>query len=868
MESTSKPASGGLKPIIAAVAAMIVIALGATWMMPSTGPSSSSEPPPPWVGPLLPDTTGAVGFALLPADATLVLPATNLPESVTAEGVFVISGFEERSNHARSWFEAPLPFEPPASGKRFAPPGMEVWHGDQELSWSELPASMTNGFTWRIHKDRLVVTTREAPETIRVLYPLLLRSLDRLNFGSSELSPADYAEFGLSLKQFTNNGMLLPAPGTAEWTITVPPAGRFETVLGLVPTPIGLRSTGAEVSVEVTHDDRTAEVARRKVPLDDTFKRIEADLSRWSGEEVVVRLISEPGSNSAYDYVFVRPTIHGLAEKPVRRVIYIGIDTVRPDHLSVNGYARNTTPELDAFAADAVVFERAWAAAPRTRPSFRTSTTGRWPLDAVCSTNIGEVFSNNGWATAGIVSNVHLSPRFDFSDGFDYWRVDGKAKADDQVNRAIEWLTDNDDRDAYLFLHIMDPHIFYKPPIEFSKPFIESLPLGPDPTLPAAFNRWEVYKWMRGDKITEQRKQHMIALYDGELAYTSHELGRLFDAIDEMDGDNLVVIHSDHGEEFWEHGGFEHNHTLYDETTRALLWVRPPGGSGHEHMRIKTPVSLVDVAPTLYEFAGFEEVPESDGISLVPLMRGEPGDDLRPLQVAHLRYDREQWGVIYNGFKYIVTTADGSEQLFNLTEDPGEFNNLIGSVDPSAYRNQLGLVHDMSVGMGWRMAVSLSGSEPIDITLPEKASMAGVIHPESITRHPANQAWGETPKLLPEEVGEVSLSDDGLKVTVVPGENGDGVLYVLFDRAVDPSLARLSRGAEALELKPAAEGLMWTAGRWRVEVVQSVIVVPPDSEADRIRACEAEELGEADSDITDMLRELGYVGEEGVNRPR
>jgi hypothetical protein len=201
--------------------------------------------------------------------------------------------------------------------------------------------------------------------------------------------------------------------------------------------------------------------------------------------------------------------------------------------------------------------------------------------------------------------------------------------------------------------------------------------------------------------------------------------------------------------------------------------------------------------------------------------------------------------------------------MYNLAKDPAESTNLAGDMDLDPWREQLGVSHEMQVGPGWRLQVRLKGSEPITIKLPAAATTADVLDPESITSHPANQSWGETPKKLPEQVAVVTLSDDGQEVTISPGSSGTGTVYVLFDSPQDASEARLTRGDRGL----AFDGAKWSRGSHSISFTPGTVVVPPVGEAVRIRSCELARSGTASADDMDLLKALGYVGEEGVNDP-
>ncbi|MEQ1501456.1 MAG: sulfatase-like hydrolase/transferase [Myxococcota bacterium] len=478
------------------------------------------------------------------------------------------------------------------------------------------------------------------------------------------------------------------------------------------------------------------------------------------------------------------------------------------------------------------------------------------------------MFQKNGFVTGGIVANVHLQPRFEFDEGFDDWWYDGQAKADAQVDRALAFLERYPDRDTFLFLHLMDPHLFYNAPPAFKDMYAE----GDDDGLPDTFTRWDVYGWMKTGRMDEPRMKHIVARYDGELRFMSQELGRLFRSLDRMPGRSLVVVHSDHGEEFWEHRGFEHNHTVYDETTRALLWFRSGPGQANGVVN-HTPVTLADIGPTLYELAGFADTPPTDGKSLAPLLLGTDdgaGWENREIGVAHLRYGKERWGVVYQGKKYILHTASGEEELFDLAADPGETKNVSPSTPLEPFRTALATAHGMEVSRGWRIRVDLPGNVgvPFSFALPVAAASAGVIDPEATIENPSNQAWGEPPHRTPEDIGMVTLSDDRKTLVYTPGPKpADGLLFVTFGADVDPGPTVIRRNDTPLVTIASRAKLSWTAGSEKIEIVPGTVVVPPIGEGPRIRAM----MG-GDQDLAgqrQQLCDLGYLDctGDGDERP-
>ncbi len=800
------------------------------------------------------------------------LPSLALPPGLDPAQSFVVQVEEDDSKAGKRKkrsrvFKGVLPFSITGETRGFAPTGVVVTVDGQRVAFSESDAVSSFGKTWRIKDGKLVISNPGPPAEVRISYSGVENAVKRHNFDEAQMKPIDFTRTSLTLADHTRDGMLLPAPGIAEWDIEIPDNGAmFEAWVALEPSPMfGFESDGAAVKLVVVADGVETVVDRYPLAaVGADFKNWRANLDSFKGKKVVVRLVTEtaadPASaataNANFDWVFLgSPTIWGHPKGEPRHVIVIGMDTTRPDHWGVYGYDRATTPNLDRLLGESAIFTRAWAPAPRTRPSFRTATTGQYPLQAVGAKNIGAVFQEQGFATAGFVANVHLVPRFDFDDGFDTWVFDGTAKADQQVDRALEWLDHHQDRDTYMFLHVMDPHIPYNAPGEFHDKFVED----PDPDLPKKFNRWQAIDWNKDGNLPDQRKAHIEGLYDGEMAFMDQQLGRLMAQVDAMPGRKLMVIHSDHGEEFWEHGTFEHNHTLYDEVTRVVLAVRPGVGLP-EGQKLDTPVTLADIAPTIYDYVAFPQsaLPEAlDGFSLRPLIDGKPAADFanRPIGVAHLRYSFERWGVVTNDHKYILWSGTGQEELYDLKTDPGEKQNLAATADLTAYRTALGVAHEMPVGPGWRVKVSVVrvDKDPYVIQLPAKAVFADVLEPERTIAVRANEEWGEKPKKTKEDIGTVTLAPDGMSLSWAPGTKPTGgVLFVRFEAEADPKGAKIQRGGQDLPMGPTSDGAWgWTSSAMSITLVPGTVFDPPPDEADVMAAAAADDLA--------LLEALGYL---------
>ncbi len=784
-----------------------------------------------------------VHLALLPA-------RTELPEGTLAnlpDGAVPLSDWSSKGG---AWVtDCPITVDKPNKKYKKAPKGMRLLVDGESQSYRHRKGQ--DG-TWAYQRGRITLRVDDPESQTVELHTDRLQSLwERLEPARSGLSGLDYMRYELTIGVRTRSGLLLPAPASATWTVQVPPGGMLETGVLLVDNGLVDRDgNGASLVVEVNGE----EITRRFVDGTD-HKEVEVDLSAWQGEQVELTLRSDPHGDTAWDHLFVAsPTIVGSAQDSVRRVVVVGIDTLRYDQVTQHGYHRDSTAPLQSLADSSVIFDNAWAPAPRTRPSFRSSTTGAYPLAAIDAPTFGEVFQEAGFVTGGVTANVHLVPDMGFTDGFDFWHFENSRDADIQIRRAKDWLKDNEDRDSFLFLHLMDPHNFYRAPGLWANRYVEHEQGSVDITM----NRWKLISVSPPTESQEWLRDR----YDGEVAFMAHQLASFVKWLVELPGESLIVLHSDHGEEFWEHGSYEHNHTLYSEVVQANLWIRPPGGwAGGQ--RISQPVSLVDIAPTLYDFAGISPPAGLDGVSLralldsglteqAPALRQRLDD--RPLQIGHLMYDQELWGVVDGGWKYILRTCDGHQELYDLGEDPGEQADRIASASPEFIQQKLGALSEATgfeAGLGYRVEIIDGG--PFMLDFGEGAQVSAVVmDPEACKSRRTNIEWGDTPKYWPQDVGMVTV--EGGKLAFAPGDRGEGKLMVL---ASGPPLSLQLGSAEPLE-NPSLERLL-KAGGVSIRIEAGPVLLPTDSVAKRL-GLPNEDL-QHDQDQLDALRALGYIEE-------
>ena len=417
---------------------------------------------------------------------------------------------------------------------------------------------------------------------------------------------------------------------------------------------------------------------------------------------------------------------HAALERGPTPLVVILIDTLRADRLGSYGYDRPTTPHLDAFADAAVRFERCLAQSTWT-PSTASLLTGLYPsrhgatspflaLDASHET-LAELLRAQGYATAAIGSNPHIFGGTGFQQGFDTFVSPpvtdeklGYVRAEELVDAALAWLDAAPaDQPTFLYLHLFDPHAPYAPPEPYRARF--------DRGERGAKDAW--YMLRRGvhpEDLSAADRAHFADLYDGEVAYADAQVGRLLAALD-LD-ETAVVVVSDHGEELFDHGGWSHTPTLYDELVRVPLLVSFPSlrAAGRGGTVVTELVQQVDLWPTLLDQLGLPARAELPGRSLLAtaLGAGTPHDH-GVSEVSELgRYKK---AVVGGEMKYIRTWAPAEgEELFDLARDPRETENVVA--DRSAEAQALRRLLDAHVaGAPARYALQLENATDELVTM-------------------------------------------------------------------------------------------------------------------------------------------------------
>lgn len=408
------------------------------------------------------------------------------------------------------------------------------------------------------------------------------------------------------------------------------------------------------------------------------------------------------------------------APEPPRGIVLVVVDALRADHLGAYGYgARDTSPQIDRWAERGLLFERAWATSSWTLPSFGSILTGHLPSahgagveveegsDAASEVaaarnfvvlpetipTLARLLAAQGFDTGAFVANPFLDPRFGLGRGFAYYDHDDAGneqvrRAEQVVDAALGWIDERGGRPFFLMVHLMDPHLDYDAPPPFAGTFTSAVDAGRE--LPVR-RLWPIRNGIA--EMGPAERDFIAAAYDEEIAYVDAEIGRLLAGLEQrgLIADGIVALTADHGEELFEHGGFEHGHSMHEEVLRVpmILW-----GRGVTPGRETLPVSLIDVAPTLLQAAGLppealatEGPAAGDGSTIATVVAALPGVSLldaarstwpaqRTVVAERLLYGSEAKAIVSWPYKAIISLDSGAAQLFDLEADAEERHDL------------------------------------------------------------------------------------------------------------------------------------------------------------------------------------------------
>lgn len=375
-------------------------------------------------------------------------------------------------------------------------------------------------------------------------------------------------------------------------------------------------------------------------------------------------------------------------------VILISLDTLRRDHLGCYGYRREVSPEIDRFAAGCVLFDNAVTQAGSTLSSHKSIMTSvyppllRAPGDQRLSLRqiaLSEKMLDRGYSTAAFANGLGwVTPLFNFDQGFETYVVPSRrvipklASAEEITDLALSWLGNHAEAGFFLFLHYGDIHSDFRSlPYEAPEPYGSMfLPPGSDRfDRSAEAIRGSEYlsaiNWGRYDPSPEEI-EYLKALYDGGIRYTDYHLGRLFGGLENLGilDNTMVVILSDHGEEFREHGRVLHG-WVYCEVARVPLLIRFPQARW-AGTRVEGLVQLVDVVPTVLASAGIAGGSGMSGQNLADVIGGGAGAGVAFTE------GEDAYSLRTERWMHLLDIEDGHRETYDLVADPEERSDLTG----------------------------------------------------------------------------------------------------------------------------------------------------------------------------------------------
>ena len=447
------------------------------------------------------------------------------------------------------------------------------------------------------------------------------------------------------------------------------------------------------------------------------------DLSPYCGKKVRLSFLTnapDPGKKNEKSPpvvpVWVNPLIFQVPETEQTNIILISLDTLRPDHLGCYGYKRNTSPAIDRLATDSVLFENAYSTTSWTLPGHVSLLTSLdcvnhqvyFPLQKMSPelTTLADILRTRQFYCAAFTGGGYLSETYGFSKGFDTYqeiKLHGdQAIRFDEAERlaqlASRWLEDNKDKNFFLFLHTYQPHDPYANLSPAGREFLNEDAKWDQIKMESLFDG----KGRFDTQFSENARQNIIALYDGEIKYTDvFFVQPILDKLKELGlyEKSLIILTSDHGEEFFEHEAWLHDHSIYDEGIKIPLIIKFPDAE-HKGGRIGNIVRITDILPTILDQMEIKTNQQFDGASLFPVLKGKEKTNrtfvsdlaLREFELSPsvISLNNDNLKIILNKkisspyVKRLVRNFEGSQiELYDLEKDPGETKNLAANI---AYR--------------------------------------------------------------------------------------------------------------------------------------------------------------------------------------
>jgi arylsulfatase A-like enzyme len=596
-------------------------------------------------------------------------------------------------------------------------------------------AELAVGETEEPHRiDLPVEAQRDGENELRFAFaqasPLTQGAVRRMAARFSSIVVGAAADSGLddlAMRDAPAEGMLLPpenptdivqiGPATLSFSLAPSADAELHVVAALHPAA---RSAGAEAEVAVLVE-REGELPEAiwtgrldpRVPESQEIVALLPAVASGEPVRVTLQTLGKPDARFAW-VTWKHPRIVGRepfpanpgtltrqpgggrralpAEMPVDAgVVLIVVDAARAENLGAYGYARRTTPEIDRIAREGVVFERAYTPAVHTLGAMSSVWTSLYP-DAhhrglpfsvplpEGHPTLADALERANVPTYGIIANAMAGRANGLDRGFGTFReiydhptLGSRAEV---FREGLADLLDSWRAGRFLaYLHYREPHFPYDPPRAFAERF------GPDsPLTKAQRAEREWYTSVNEGAVTPTTAEvdHLVRLYDGNLAYVDAEIGWLRRELEARGiwDRSVVIVTADHGEQLYEDGYIGHSAQVREESARVPLIVRFPPRCRLEGRRVGEIVSLVDLAPTLAEILGAQWPPEGvrvGGSSILPVLAGGPGDSGVLVRTV---WERPEYALVVGPWKLSYKTRTGAQRLVNLAQDPDERTDL------------------------------------------------------------------------------------------------------------------------------------------------------------------------------------------------
>ena len=394
--------------------------------------------------------------------------------------------------------------------------------------------------------------------------------------------------------------------------------------------------------------------------------------------------------------------------KPLNLII-ISIDTLRPDHMGVYGYDKNTTPNIDAWAKDAIVFSNMHTIIPATYPSFAILQTGMHPLESMIINNgvvngrvyktgppirdqvntLAEILKNNGYKTAAFLTNPVLEKSYtNLDQGFSEYYLksvwDGYPDRTNYLtllNNALTWISDNKNEKIYLWIHLMDPHAPYTPNTEYECKFNENYcsEIKSKGFLKLDDER-KKYEGCQKEDLQQEKIDVIETLYDGTIATSDDFVGKILKKIQDsgLDKNSVVLLYGDHGEGFENQYYFTHSHAIYESSTRIPFLAKIP------NQKVRIVENLLDntsIFPFLLNALNLKTTPDKKSSN--PWNSINPKDS-RDNYIYAFNTNLSKYSIQNQDYKFIYSipgfaclNKGQKEELYDLKKDPSESINLL-----------------------------------------------------------------------------------------------------------------------------------------------------------------------------------------------